>query len=82
MGKKRCEIDAEFKWNITDLIKDEEEYEKNYTEVNMLANKIKSMQGSITLNAQNLQIYLDTALRLDYLLEKIYVYSYLYISSF
>ena len=78
MGKKRCEIDAEFKWNITDLIKDEEEYEKNYTEVNMLANKIKSMQGSITLNSQNLQIYLDTALRLDYLLEKIYVYSYLY----
>ena len=78
MGKKRCEIDAEFKWNIKDLIKDEEEYEKNYTEVNMLANKIKSMQGSITLNSQNLQIYLDTALRLDYLLEKIYVYSYLY----
>ena len=78
MGKKRCEIDAEFKWNITDLIKDEEEYEKNYTEINMLANKIKSMQGSITLNAQNLQIYLDTSLRLDYLLEKIYVYSYLY----
>ena len=30
MGKKRCEIDAKFKWNIKDLIKDEEEYEKDY----------------------------------------------------
>ena len=30
---KRCEIDAQYKWHIEDIISNEEEYEKIYTEV-------------------------------------------------
>ena len=75
---KRCEIDAQYKWHIEDIISNEEEYEKIYTEVKMLLDKIANMQGMIVSNAENLQKYLETSMRCDYLLEKIYVYSYLY----
>ena len=75
---KRCEIDAQYKWHIEDIISNEEEYEKIYTEVKMLLDKIANMQGMIVNNAENLQKYLETSMRCDYLLETIYVYSYLY----
>ena len=75
---KRCEIDAQYKWHIEDIISNEEEYEKIYTEVKMLLDKIANMQGMIVSSAENLQKYLETSVRCDYLLEKIYVYSYLY----
>ena len=75
---KRCEIDAQYKWHIEDIISNEEEYEKIYTEVKMLLDKIANMQGMIVSSAENLQKYLETSMRCDYLLEKIYVYSYLY----
>ena len=75
---KRCEIDAQYKWHIEDIISNDEEYEKIYTEVKMLLDKIANMQGMIVSNAENLQKYLETSMRCDYLLEKIYVYSYLY----
>ena len=75
---RRCEIDAQYKWHIEDIISNEEEYEKIYTEVKMLLDKIANMQGMIVSSAENLQKYLETSMRCDYLLEKIYVYSYLY----
>ena len=78
MVKKRKDIALKDKWRIQDIINSEEDYEKNYTEVKMLLDKIASMQGMIVSNAKNLQMYLDTSMRCDYLLEKIYVYSYLY----
>ena len=78
MEKKRNEIDNRYKWHIEDIIKSEEEYEQIYTETLMLANKIVGMKNNIVTNSKNLQIYLDTAMRCDYLMEKIYVFSYLY----
>ena len=78
MEKKRCEIADEFKWNLKDMVKDSEEYERLCTEINMLADKIVAMKGNITKNSDNLLKYLETSSRLDELLEKVYVYSYLY----
>ncbi len=78
MVKTRNEIDKQYKWNITHIIKDDKEYEEIYTEVLMLLDKIALMQGEIVSDAKRLQIYLDTSMRCNYLLEKIYVYSYLY----
>lgn len=78
MEKKRCEIADTFKWNLKDMIKDSEEYERLCTEINMLANKIVAMKGNITKNSDNLLKYLETSSRLDELLEKVYVYSYLF----
>ena len=78
MEKKRCEIANAFKWNLKDMIKDSEEYERLCTEINMLADKIVAMKGNITKNSDNLLKYLETSSRLDELLEKVYVYSYLY----
>ena len=78
MEKKRCEIADAFKWNLKDMIKDSEEYERLCTEINMLADKIVAMKGNITKNSDNLLKYLETSSRLDELLEKVYVYSYLF----
>ena len=78
MEKKRCEIANAFKWNLKDMIKDSEEYERLCTEINMLADKIVAMKGNITKNSDNLLKYLETSSRLDELLEKVYVYSYLF----
>ena len=78
MEKKRCEIADAFKWNLKDMIKDSEEYERLCTEINMLADKIVAMKGNIVKNSDNLLKYLETSSRLDELLEKVYVYSYLY----
>ncbi len=78
MEKKRCEIANAFKWNLKDMIKDSEEYERLCTEINMLADKIVAMKGNIVKNSDNLLKYLETSSRLDELLEKVYVYSYLY----
>ena len=63
---KRCEIDAQYKWHIEDIISNEEEYEKIYTEVKMLLDKIDNMQDMIVSNAKNLQKYLETSMRCDY----------------
>lgn len=78
MEKKRCEIANAFKWNLKDMIKDSEEYERLCTEINMLADKIVAMKGNIVKNSDNLLKYLETSSRLDELLEKVYVYSYLF----
>lgn len=78
MEKKRCEIADAFKWNLKDMIKDSEEYERLCTEINMLADKIVAMKGNIVKNSDNLLKYLETSSRLDELLEKVYVYSYLF----
>ena len=78
MEKKRCEIADEFKWNLKDMVKDSEEYERLCIEINMLADKIVAMKGNITKNSDNLLKYLETSSRLDELLEKVYVYSYLF----
>ena len=78
MEKKRCEIANAFKWNLKDMVKDSEEYERLCTEINMLADKIVAMKGNITKNSDNLLKYLETSSRLDELLEKVYVYSYLF----
>ena len=78
MEKKRNEIESKFKWQLEDIIKNDEEYERICVEINLLADKIVAMKGKIVENAQNLHIYLETNEKLDMLLEKIYVYSYMY----
>ena len=54
MEKNRCDIDAKYKWHIEDIISNDEEYERVYTEVKMLANKIVAMKGSIVENNKKL----------------------------
>ena len=78
MEKLRKEIDDKFKWNLSDLIKNKEEYEELISEVKLLAEKICSMKGQIVLNSDNLYCYLETSDQLEEKLERVYVYSYLY----
>lgn len=67
----------EYKWDLTRIFKDENEYKDAIKEVNELLEKIPNYKGRILENANMLLEVLDTDNKIDNLLSKIYVYSYL-----
>lgn len=78
MEKLRSEIENKYKWDLTKVFKEKSEYQNACALVKNLTNKIVGMKGSITASSDNLFCYLTTEEELSQLLEKIYVYSYLY----
>ena len=78
MEKLRKDIDDIYKWNLTDLIKDDEEYQELVTKSYMLIGKIVAMKDDLLKNSNNFLMYLKTDEELDKTVEKVYVYSYLY----
>ena len=78
MEKLRKDIEDIYKWNLTDLIKDDEEYQELVTKSYMLIDKIVAMKDEILKNSNNFLMYLKTDEELDKTVEKVYVYSYLY----
>ena len=76
--KNRNEIDAKYKWNLQDLISNDEEYQELTTKAKMLINKIVSMKEDILKDSHNFLMYLKTDEELSRIVEDIYVYSYLY----
>ena len=78
MEKLRKDIEDIYKWNLTDLIKDDEEYQELVTKSYMLIGKIVAMKDEILKNSNNFLMYLKTDEELDKTVEKVYVYSYLY----
>ena len=78
MEKLRKDIEDIYKWNLTDLIKDDEEYQELVTKSYMLIGKIIAMKDDLLKNSNNFLMYLKTDEELDKTVEKVYVYSYLY----
>ena len=78
MEKLRKDIEDIYKWNLTDLIKDDEEYQELVTKSYMLIDKIVAMKDEILKNSNNFLMYLKTDEELDKTVEKVYIYSYLY----
>ena len=74
----REEIDNKYKWNLADMIKDDEEYKEIVAEIEVLTSKIEAIKGEITKSSDNLYHYLEIMDSLNELLERLYVYSYLY----
>ena len=81
MEKLRSEINEYDKWNLTDLIKDDSEYQNIVAEIKLLVKKIIDMKGSIVKNSTNLYYYLRTSEELEELESRLYVYSLLYFYS-
>ena len=78
MEKLRKDIEDIYKWNLTDLIKDDEEYQELVTKSYMLIGKIVAMKDDLLKNSNNFLMYLKTDEELDKTVEKVYIYSYLY----
>ena len=66
-----------YKWDLTRIFKDENEYNNSISEVEGLLEKILSFKGRILENENTLLELLELETNVDKLLSKIYVYSYL-----
>ena len=67
----------EYKWDLTRIFKDEEDYNNSIKKVNELLEKIPEFKGRILENENTLLELLNLDTEIDKLLSKIYVYSYL-----
>ena len=65
MEKLRKDIEDIYKWNLTDLIKDDEEYQELVTKSYMLIDKIVAMRDELLKNSNNFLMYLKTDEELD-----------------
>lgn len=66
-----------YKWDLTKIFKNEEEYNNAKNEANSLCNEIIEYKGRILESSDSLLKFLELDNRLDYLIEKLYIYSFL-----
>ena len=74
---KRIEIDDKYKWDLTKIIKNEEEYKSYLKKINNLSDDILNMKNHILDNSNTLKKFLKTFEEMNLLLERLYVYSFL-----
>ena len=66
-----------YNWDLTKIFNNDKEYSDSIKEVNEITNKIVSFKGKIMDSSNNLLELLELDDRLDYLIEKLYVYTFL-----
>ena len=67
----------EYKWDLTRIFKDENDLNDATKEVNELLEKVPSYKGRILENENTFLELMELDTKIDKLLSKIYVYSYL-----
>lgn len=70
----RSEVPEKYKWDLTEFCKGDEEFEKKYQEVNVLADKLATFSGC-TKNPDKLKEFLDLEVKTIALFEEIYAYA-------
>ena len=74
---KRKDISDEYKWDLTKIIKNDEDFNNKCDIVKKLCDEIISMKGNILFSPENLKTYLLKQQELSINLEKVYIYSHL-----
>lgn len=72
---KRSDIKDQHKWNLKDIYKTEQEWEKDIQKTEVLTDKIKNFSGNLSISAENLFNCLELDTELSILIEKIYTYA-------
>jgi len=75
--KKRNEISNDYKWDLTKIYLNDEEWNKDYELFKNDMNEITKFKGIITESSKNLLNYLNTYHNLDRRIEKLYMYAHL-----
>lgn len=75
--KLRCEIEDEYKWDLTKIYKDEKEWQKDFDDVKEEILKATSYKNSFLINGKKLYEYLKYDEVVSRKLEKIYYYAHL-----
>ena len=78
--KKRCDVDEEYKWDLTSIYNSSEEIDKEISEINELANKIIEFK-TIDLDSNSLYELLRLDVMLSRKAEKLMMYSSLKVSE-
>lgn len=72
--KLRSEIDDKYKWDLTRLYKNDEEFYSDMNKANELLKKVTEFKGKITKDSKSLYEYLTLDEELDVLFTNLYVY--------
>lgn len=75
---EKNKIDNKYKWDLTKIIKDDNEFDKVYNEVLELGKSLSEYKGKIALNKDNFKSFLELDEKLDRLFTKLYIYANLY----
>ena len=75
--KEKDKMEEKYTWNLTDIFKTKEEFEKEIEKLNKMLNEIKTYQGKLSNSSENIyQCYRNYEKALEYY-EKIYAYGML-----
>ena len=74
--KNRKEVPDKYKWDLTNIFKNEDEFNKTFKEVEVLKDKLKDYKGKIK-DAKKLYEFLNLQVETISKWENLYVYSYL-----
>ena len=75
---EKNKIDNKYKWDLTKIIKDDNEFDKVYNEVLEIGKSLSEYKGKIALNKDNFKSFLELDEKLDRLFTKLYIYANLY----
>lgn len=70
-------MDNKYKWDLSLIFKSEEEYNSTIEEVKALTEELVGFKGNILKSSDNLLKVLELERKINMLLEKVYVYSFL-----
>lgn len=73
--KLRSEIDNKYKWDLTDLYLNDDEWKKDFEKLKKLYPNIKKYEGHILDSSQTLYETLNLTDEISQLIEKLYVYT-------
>lgn len=79
--KERNEIKDEFKWDLTPIFKNIDEFNKEYDEVSKLIKKYDNYKGKITSSKDNFKEFLNFDEKAERRLLKLYYYAHLNFDS-
>ncbi len=72
---KREEISSKYKWNLTDVYKNIDEYNEEQAKIETLVNEFISYKGNLTKTPKNLYNALKLKEQIDMIISRLYVYS-------
>lgn len=74
--KKREEIEEKYKWDLSSIYKNDEEFLKDIEKLSQSIKKLKKFEKTMMQSAQNLYNCLQEYMRIDCNIEKLYLYSH------
>lgn len=73
--KLRSEIEEKYKWDLSSLYENEDQYNKDFEELNKLVDEICNYKGKITKDANTLLKFLKLDTKIEVILTNMYVYA-------